>query len=70
MTKKKPRMGRPPTDPTTHHSEAVIVRLTVAQREAIDAARGTVTIGVWIRERALASAHQMPVLRPAISPVR
>lgn len=58
MTKKKPRMGRPPTDPSTHHSEAVIVRFTPAEREAIEAARGDVTVGVWIREAATARARR------------
>ncbi len=54
----KKRLGRPPTDPATHHSEAVIVRFTPEQREAIEVARGDVTVGVWIRERAVAAAKR------------
>lgn len=45
----KPRMGRPPTDPATHYSEAFIVRVTPTERAAIEAARGSVTVGVWAR---------------------
>jgi hypothetical protein len=48
--------GRPPTDPATHRSETVLVRLTPAQRAEIDAVRGDVSIGVWIRAAVLEEA--------------